>query len=139
MRWPERSSFAVISGSRSVVAWTWAGVVPLALVCAVVMLLRGRNRELAAAYLVTFFGMLAALTFVSWNHTVALHPLLSESASRTITTVQVLTLVMLPLLAERALGDIVLPWPARVAAAERSGDGPPAPVAPAWSPAGDGP
>ncbi len=129
----------VRSLTRSVVAWTWAGVVPLALACAVVMLLRGRNRELAVAYLVTFFGMLAALTFVYWNHTVALHPLLSESASRTITTVQVLTLVMLPLLAERALGDIALPRRAGVTAEGRSGDGPPSPVAPAWRPAGDGP
>jgi hypothetical protein len=121
----------VRSLTRSVVAWTWAGVVPLALACAVVMLLRGRNRALAVAYLVTFVGMFGALTFVYWNHTVALHPLLSESASRTITTVQVLTLVMLPLLAERALGDIALPWRAGVAAEGRSGDAPPSPVAPA--------
>jgi hypothetical protein len=81
-------------------------------------LLRGRSRELAGAYLITFFGLVAALTFVYWNHTVALHPLLSESASRTITTLQVLTLVLLPLLAERALGDVALPWRAGVAAAE---------------------
>jgi len=103
------------------------------------MLLRGRNRELAVAYLVTFFGMLAALAFVYWNHTVALHPLLSESASRTITTVQVLTLVMLPLLAERALGDITLPRRAAVAAEGRSGDRPSSPAATAWRPAGGGP
>ena len=35
--------------TRSVVAWTWAGVVPLALAGAVVMLLRGRGRERRAA------------------------------------------------------------------------------------------
>ncbi len=99
-------------------ASAWEAAVPLCVGAAVVMLVRGRSRRLAAGFLILLGALDLGLVFVYWNHVNALRRLLNTSASRTISTEELLSLVMLPLLLDRALGDVSL---RRLAAALRHG------------------
>jgi hypothetical protein len=84
----------------------WVAVVPLCIGAALVMLVRGRSRPLAAAFLALFAALEIGLVLVYWNHSVPLHRLLNVSASRVITTEQLLALALLPLMLEGALGGL---------------------------------
>jgi len=98
----------VHSLSGRMLASAWEAAVPLCVGAAVVMLVRGRSRPLAAGFLILLAALDLGLVFVYWNHVNALHRLLNTSASRTISTEELLSLVMLPLLLDRALGDVSL-------------------------------
>ena len=100
----------VRSVTRALLEGSWLMVVPLALACAVVMLIRRRDTLLAVAYLAAFSSLTLALVVVYWNHSVPLHRLLATSVSRTVCTIALLAATSLPVLAERALGDLAVPW-----------------------------
>jgi hypothetical protein len=92
-------------------ASAWEAAIPLCVGAAVVMLVRGRSRRLAAGFLILLGALDLGLVFVYWNHIHTLHRLLNTSASRTISTEELLALVLLPLLLDRALGDVSLRRP----------------------------
>jgi hypothetical protein len=91
-------------------ASAWEAAIPLCVCAAAVMLLRDRSRPLAGGFLILLCALELGLVFVYWNHTVNLRRLLDESAGRTITTEELLALALLPLLLDRALGDLRLGW-----------------------------
>ena len=98
-----------------VVADGWLYVVPIAVVAACAMLVRGRRRGLAAAYLATLAALTAALVVVYWIETIALSALL-------------------PLLLEGALGSDPLVPAGRDTTADADRALPRAPVVPGVAP-----
>jgi hypothetical protein len=100
----------VRSVTRALLDGSWLAAVPLTLACAVVMLIRRRDSLLAVAFLAACVSLTAALVAVYWNHSVPLHHILVTSVSRTVCTIVLLAAVALPVLAERALGDLTVPW-----------------------------
>jgi hypothetical protein len=86
------------------VAQAYLWVLPLALACTIVMLVRGRDRGLALAVIVLDVALLAALVAVYLSGTTGIHYLVSSTAKRTLLTPTLLAAVLLPLLATRALG-----------------------------------
>jgi len=83
-------------------AYLW--VLPLAAAAAVVMLVRGRDRQLALGALALGAGLLAALVIVYVSGTTGVRYLVRSTAQRTLITPALLAAALLPLLATRALG-----------------------------------
>lgn len=101
------STIAHSLGSQTV-ASAWEAAIPVSVCAAAVMLVRGRSRLLAAGFLILLCALELGLVVVYWNHTVNLRRLLDESASRTITTEELFALAAMPVLVDRALGDLEL-------------------------------
>jgi hypothetical protein len=80
--------------------WT----LPLATVAAIVMLVRGRDRQLALGALALGLGLVAALALVYVSGTTGVHYLVRSTAARTLITPTLLAAAVLPLLVTRALG-----------------------------------
>jgi hypothetical protein len=78
-------------------------VVPLAGAAALVVLLRGPERELAAGALVLVGGLLLALVFVYLNGAAGVRYLVRTSGQRTLLPAVLLAAALLPLLLSRAL------------------------------------
>jgi hypothetical protein len=83
-------------------AYLWA--LPLALASVLVMLARGRDRQLALGVLALGAGLIAALVFVYVSGTTGVHYLVRSTAARTLMTPTLLAAALLPLLVTRALG-----------------------------------
>lgn len=83
-------------------AYLWA--LPLALACALVLLVRRRDRGLALGVLALEVGLLASLALVYVSGTTGIHYLVSSTAKRTLLTPTLLAAALLPLLVTRALG-----------------------------------
>jgi hypothetical protein len=83
-------------------AYLWA--LPIAAIAAVVMLVRGRDRQLALGALALGVGLLAALVVVYVSGTTGVRYLVRSTAERTLITPALLAAALLPLLATRALG-----------------------------------
>lgn len=83
-------------------AYLWT--LPLAAAAAIVMLVRGRDRPLAAVVLALGIGLLAALVFVYISGTTGVHYLVRSTSARTLMTPTLLAAALLPLLVTRALG-----------------------------------
>jgi hypothetical protein len=83
-------------------AYLWT--LPLAAAAAIVMLVRGRDRPLAAGALALGIGLLGALMFVYVSGTTGVHYLVRSTAARTLMTPTLLAAALLPLLVTRALG-----------------------------------
>ncbi len=99
-------------------AYLWA--LPLATVAALVMLVRGRDRQLALGVLALGFGLVAALAIVYVSGTTGVRYLVRSTAERTLMTPALFAAAVLPLLVTRALeaapepararGRRLLPW-----------------------------
>jgi hypothetical protein len=85
---------------EELVGLRWPGILPLALLVALVLVVARRDR-LALAYLVLLAGSSAAIATIYWNARIAVGPLLTESAERVVTAPVFLTALALPLLFER--------------------------------------
>ena len=83
-------------------AYLWA--LPIAAVAAVVMLVRGRDRQLAVAVLALELALFASLVFVYVSGTTGVHYLVRSTVHRTLLTPTLLAAALLPLLVTRALG-----------------------------------
>jgi hypothetical protein len=83
-------------------AYLWT--LPLATVAAIVMLVRGRDRQLALGVLALGLGLVAALAVVYVSGTTGVHYLVRSTAARTLMTPTLLAAAVLPLLVTRALG-----------------------------------
>jgi hypothetical protein len=81
----------------------YLGVVPLAAVAALVVLLRGGPRLIAAGALALGLALLASLVFVYLNATAGVRYLVYTSGQRTLIPMVVLAAALLPLLVARAL------------------------------------
>ena len=90
-------------------AYLWA--LPLATVAALVMLVRGRDRQLALGVLALGFGLVAALAIVYVSGTTGVRYLVRSTAERTLMTPALFAAAVLPLLVTRALE--AAPEPAR--------------------------
>jgi hypothetical protein len=97
-------------------AYLWA--LPLATAAAVVMLVRGRDRQLAVGVVTLGAGLVAALAIVYVSGTTGVGYLVRSTAERTLMTPTLFAAALLPLLVTRALGASRLP-PA--AARDRAG------------------
>jgi len=86
-----------------VVARGWLGAMPLATALAALLLVRRRDRWLAAGYIAASAGLLGAIVLVYLNARVPLVGLLNLSVSRVVIGPQLLALVSLPVLLERSL------------------------------------
>jgi hypothetical protein len=82
-------------------AYLW--VLPLATVAAVVMLVRGRDRQIALGVLALGAGLVAALAIVYVSGTTGVRYLVRSTAARTLITPTLLAAAVLPLLITRAL------------------------------------
>ena len=98
-------------------AYLWA--LPLAAVAAVVMLVRGRDRQLALGALALGAGLLAALVVVYVSGTTGVRYLVRSTAQRTLITPALLAAALLPLLATRALGAVPARTPDRTPSRSR--------------------
>ncbi len=83
-------------------AYLWA--LPLATFAAVVMVVRGRDRQLALGVLALGLGLVAALALVYVSGTTGVRYLVRSTAERTLITPTLLAAAVLPLLVTRALG-----------------------------------
>ena len=83
-------------------AYLWA--LPLATLAALVMLVCGRDRQLALAVLALGVGLVGALMIVYVSGTTGVRYLVSSTAERTLLTPALLAAALLPLLVTRALG-----------------------------------
>jgi hypothetical protein len=83
-------------------AYMWA--LPLATIAALIMLVRGRDRQLALGALALGAGLLAALAVVYVSGTTGVRYLVRSTAERTLMTPTLLAAAVLPLLVTRALG-----------------------------------
>ena len=101
---------------RLLVAQAYLWVLPIALVAAVVMLVRGRDRQLAVAVVAIELALVTALVFVYLSGTTGVEYLVRSTVRRTLLTPTLLAAALLPLLVTRALG-------ARPPAAARARDG----------------
>jgi hypothetical protein len=104
---------------------TYLGAVPLALVAALVLLARRRDRQLGAGVLVLVLGLLASLAFVYLSGLAGVHYLVRTSAYRTLMTPTLFAAAVLPLLLTRALGAEREPHSPRRAAPRSRGRTPP--------------
>ena len=82
-------------------AYLWA--LPLAAAAALVMLVRGRDRQLALGVLALGVGLVAALALVYVSGTTGVHYLVRSTAARTLITPTLFAAAVLPLLVTRAL------------------------------------
>jgi len=82
---------------------SYLGAVPVAAAAAVVLLVRGRDRQLATGVLALGLGLLAALAYVYLSGVAGVHYLVRTSAYRTVMTPTLLAAALLPLLLTRAL------------------------------------
>jgi len=82
----------------------YLGAVPLAALAALLLLARGRDRQLAVGVLALGMGLIAALAFVYVTGDASVHYLVRASAHRTLMTPTLLAAVLLPLLVTRGLG-----------------------------------
>ena len=89
---------------RLVVTQSYLWVLPLALACTLVMLVRGRDRGVAVAVLAVELGLVASLVLVYLGGTTGIDYLVRSTAKRTLLTPTLLAAALLPLLATRALG-----------------------------------
>jgi hypothetical protein len=89
---------------RLLVAQAYLWALPIALVAAVVMLVRGRDRQLAAGVLALELALIAALVFVYLSGTTGIEYLVRSTLRRTMLTPTLLAAALLPLLVTRALG-----------------------------------
>jgi hypothetical protein len=105
--------------ARLLVAQAYLWALPIALVAAVVMLVRGRDRQLAVAVLALELALVASLVFVYVSGTTGVEYLVRSTVRRTLLTPTLLAATLLPLLVTRALG-------ARPPAAARARDRTPA-------------
>jgi hypothetical protein len=103
---------------RLLVAQAYLWALPIALAAAVVMLVRGRNRQLAVGVLALELALVSALVFVYLSGTTGVEYLVRSTVRRTLLTPTLLAAALLPLLVTRALG-------ARPPAADRARDGTP--------------
>ena len=92
-------------------AYLWA--LPLATVAALVMLARGRDRQLAFGALALGVGLVAALTVVYVSGTTGVRYLVRAGAERTLLTPTLFAAAVLPLLVTRALEADPEPAPTR--------------------------
>jgi hypothetical protein len=89
---------------RLLVAQAYLWALPIALVAAVVMLVRGKDRQLAVGVLALELALVAALVFVYVSGTTGVEYLVRSTVRRTLLTPTLLAAVLLPLLVTRALG-----------------------------------
>ena len=81
--------------------WTrWPGIVPLAIIAAVLLVARGRVR-LALVFLAILVTAVAGLVAVYWNARVGIRGLLGQSAERVVVT---------PILFRRSVLPLLLTW-----------------------------
>jgi hypothetical protein len=103
---------------RLLVAQAYLWALPISFAAALVMLVRGRNRQLAVGVLALELALVAALVFVYLSGTTGVEYLVRSTARRTLLTPTLVAAALLPLLVTRALG-------ARPPAAARARDGTP--------------
>jgi hypothetical protein len=91
---------------RLLVAQAYLWALPIALGAAVVMLVRGRERQLVVGVLALELALVAALVFVYVSGTTGVEYLVRSTVRRTLLTPALLAAVLLPLLVTRALGAL---------------------------------
>ena len=95
--------------SRRLVAelvWTrWPGIVPLAVLCALVLLTRRAARQLSAVFLLILAACFVGLVSVYWNARVGIPGLLETSAERVVVAPILAAAAFVPLLLTRLLQD----------------------------------
>jgi hypothetical protein len=100
----DQFGFVVRRIGHLIVERVYLWVLPLAAVATIVMLVRGRDRQLALGALALGVGLLGALVVVYVSGTTGVRYLVRSTAERTLITPALLAAALLPLLATRALG-----------------------------------
>jgi hypothetical protein len=102
-RQPGAATHAVVRMADELLSRHWNGVVPIAVVGAIIAIARRRQRRLALSYLVLLAGIVGMIVLIYWNTTRPPTTLIDLTAHRLVVTPYLLSIALLPLLLQAAL------------------------------------
>jgi hypothetical protein len=100
---PGAATHAVARMVDELLSRHWNGVVPIAVVAAIIAIARRRQGRLAVSYLVLLAGILGMIVLIYWNTTRPPTTLIDLTAHRLVVTPYLLSVALLPLLLQAAL------------------------------------